>query len=239
MQEALHGVHAHNDTQGNIKEQVHPDENDENIGRCNTTSNSFLQKDFRQLSMGEGKSPQTEIWGRVRNATKNKFYGLDYLMDGDLADVVMGIVSFCLNWFVAGSSFVLCHHLFVFCVNFVYQLFIQLLGHNVVLAFVFFNGLVMGFLGHLEENDQGFEYKHDWNAGNGHNQENILKLLLALLIPKRLSFSWTQFQWHGYHLANNWRSLWSWSFETPMNCPFVNNEYAHVTESTEKEHLLR
>ena len=51
MEEALHGVHAHNNPKCDVKEHVHADEDYDEIGRCNSTADGFLQKHFGELTM--------------------------------------------------------------------------------------------------------------------------------------------------------------------------------------------
>ena len=46
MQEAFHCIHTHNNTQSDVKEQEHTNNNCDGISTLDTTTDCFLEKDL-------------------------------------------------------------------------------------------------------------------------------------------------------------------------------------------------
>jgi len=59
-----------------------------------TDSHNHLPEYFGELGVGKGKSPESEIAGRVRNSAENVFDRVDSLEDHDLLEVGLFAGSF-------------------------------------------------------------------------------------------------------------------------------------------------
>lgn len=93
VQEALHGIHAHDDTERDIEEQEHSDQDDWNVSTGDTSSDGLLQEHFTQLTVGQTQGPKTQVRGRVGNTPQDELDRLDDLVDSDLTDVMLFLVT--------------------------------------------------------------------------------------------------------------------------------------------------
>jgi hypothetical protein len=97
MQEALHLVHAHNDSECNRPEGWEQEEAENKCHwDCFTFSevdshstfvdteivlNDQVEEHFRKLSVSKRKSPKSEVGSSVGNGSKDELNGLNKLMD--------------------------------------------------------------------------------------------------------------------------------------------------------------
>lgn len=51
MQETLHGIHAHDNTKGDVEEEEHADYDYYCVGGLDSSSDCFLEEDFGELTM--------------------------------------------------------------------------------------------------------------------------------------------------------------------------------------------
>ncbi len=93
MQETLHGIHTHYDSQSNVKKQVHTDCYRNSICPLNTSTDCLLEKDLWQLTVGQRQCPKTQVWCCVWNRTQYEFNRFDNLMHCNFTDVLMVIAA--------------------------------------------------------------------------------------------------------------------------------------------------
>lgn len=93
MQEAFHSVHQHDDSQGNVNEEVDSNDYDQSVGTCDSSSDGLRQEDLGELAVGERQGPKTKVRSGIGDTSKHKFDGFDDLMDGNFTDVVLFMVA--------------------------------------------------------------------------------------------------------------------------------------------------
>ncbi len=81
--------------------------------------------------------------------------------------------------------------------------------------------------------------KHQRNRNSCNNQDIILQVLLWLLIPKRLSRSWSKRKRNVDHLCDDRRGQRRISLHLPRYEPFVDNQKVHITEKNDQKSQLR
>lgn len=163
MQETLHRIHTHNNTQSDVEEQKHSNQNGQSIGTFDTTSDCFLKENLWKLAVSQWQSPKTKIRGSVWNSTKNEFDRLDDLMDSDFTDIVMRIMRFFSRFcFLFNMIVRLFHHLLT-----VEGWFVWVFEWNNKVFFLNFLLSVFWVPSwglHLEEKNQWFWNQHPRNA---------------------------------------------------------------------------
>lgn len=223
MEEALHGVHGHDDSHRDVEEEVHSQSDDDRVCWLYTASDCFLQEDSGELTVGQGQGPKTKVWCCVRDTSEDKFNCFDYLMHSDFRDIVffMSVAFLC-------SDFLLS---FFGTVEVIRHLFDEAVFNISVL-------FVVRSTGHSRPYDERLEDEHPRHANQWHHQQVVLQGLLRLHIPQRLALSRTHLQRQSDHLGNQRRSLRGLSLLSPGNSPFVNDQHAHVPKGAKEENLL-
>lgn len=110
MQEAFHSVHQHDDSQGNVNEEVDSNDDDQSVGTCYSSSDSLRQEDLGELTMGKRQGPKTQVRSGVGDTAKHELDGFDDLMDGNFTDVVLFMVAVVVM-LLHVSLLLLCHQL--------------------------------------------------------------------------------------------------------------------------------
>ena len=97
VEEALHHVHDHEDTEGSANEDEETDEHEQNAARLEAGDEGTIVEDLGELRMGKGEGPKTQVGGGVRDCSKNEFDHFNDLMDHDLHEGVFGVVLVGIN----------------------------------------------------------------------------------------------------------------------------------------------
>jgi hypothetical protein len=87
VQKGRNGLHAEQDSPCQSGPSTETDPGRDRIGDCEREKSDTLEEDFRELRMGQRKSPKTKVRGSVRNGTENELDGVDHLMDKDLVEI--------------------------------------------------------------------------------------------------------------------------------------------------------
>lgn len=104
VEEALKGVHKHEDGEGNTPECWPKNESEDNGHESAISLECVLEEEtheyFSELTVRKGKSPKTKIGGSVGYGTEDEFDGLDHLVDEVLTESVRLVVAHVLELLV-------------------------------------------------------------------------------------------------------------------------------------------
>lgn len=171
MQEALHRVHQHDDSQRNVQEEVDSDDDDQSVGTRYSTSDSLLQEDLGELAVSKRQGPKTQVGGSVGDAAKNELDCFDDLMHGDLANIVLLMAAVGVVFFYVS--------LLLLCNKSVRNLIFGELLVDIVFPMLF----VGRGCRHFAPKDEWLEDQHPRHAKQSSHEQVVLQTLLTMHVP--------------------------------------------------------